>query len=165
MLSTFRTSAVIATLVAVVIIIGLLGLLIRVLMQPLLTMTRAMEDIAEGEGDLTKRLSIHSHDEFGILGKAFNRFVERIHGSIREVSSATEQVNEVALRVISASNSSMANSDEQSTVPTASPLPSTNSAPLPRKSPAMPLRPRSTPAPRACWPRKANRWLSATSPR
>nr|WP_060508487.1 methyl-accepting chemotaxis protein [Pseudomonas sp. NBRC 111124] len=114
MLSTFRTSAVIATLVAVVIIIGLLGLLIRVLMQPLHTMTRAMEDIAEGEGDLTKRLSIHSLDEFGILGKAFNRFVERIHGSIREVSSATEQVNEVALRVISASNSSMANSDEQS---------------------------------------------------
>ncbi len=113
MLSTFRTSAVIATLVAVVIIIGLLGLLIRVLMQPLHTMTRAMEDIAEGEGDLTKRLRIHNHDEFGVLGSAFNRFVERIHSSIREVSSATEQVNEVALRVISASNSSMTNSDEQ----------------------------------------------------
>ena len=113
MLSTFRTSAVIATVVAVVIIIALLGLLIRVLLQPLHTMTRAMEDIAQGEGDLTKRLKIHNHDEFGILGSAFNRFVERIHGSIREVSSATEQVNEVALRVISASNSSMANSDEQ----------------------------------------------------
>ncbi|MDH0647236.1 methyl-accepting chemotaxis protein [Pseudomonas sp. GD03858] len=114
MLSTFRTSAVIATLVAVVIIIALLGLLIRVLLQPLHTMTRAMENIAEGEGDLTRRLQIHNHDEFGILGTAFNRFVERIHGSIREVSSATEQVNEVALRVISASNSSMSNSDEQS---------------------------------------------------
>ncbi|RCL25538.1 chemotaxis protein [Pseudomonas sp. AFG_SD02_1510_Pfu_092] len=114
MLSTFRTSAVIATLVAVVIIIALLGLLIRALMQPLHTMTRAMEDIAQGEGDLTKRLRIHNHDEFGILGSAFNRFVERIHSSIREVSSATEQVNEVALRVISASNSSMTNSDEQS---------------------------------------------------
>ena len=114
MLSTFRTSAVIATLVAVVIIIALLGLLIRVLMQPLHTMTRAMSNIAEGEGDLTRRLEIHNHDEFGILGTAFNRFVERIHGSIREVSSATEQVNEVALRVISASNSSMSNSDEQS---------------------------------------------------
>nr|WP_248918885.1 methyl-accepting chemotaxis protein [Pseudomonas entomophila] len=114
MLSTFRTSAVIATLVAVVIIIALLGLLIRVLMQPLHTMTRAMANIAEGEGDLTRRLEIHNHDEFGILGTAFNRFVERIHGSIREVSSATEQVNEVALRVISASNSSMSNSDEQS---------------------------------------------------
>ena len=114
MLSKFRTSAVIVTVIAVAIIIALLGMLIRLLLQPLHTMTRAMEDIAEGEGDLTKRLAIHSHDEFGTLGNAFNRFVERIHTSIREVSSATQQVNEVALRVVSASNSSMVNSDEQS---------------------------------------------------
>ena len=112
-LSEFRTSAIIATLIAVAIIIALLGMLIRVLMQPLHVMTRAMQDIADGEGDLTRRLNIHNQDEFGTLGNAFNRFVERIHGSIREVSSATEQVNEVALRVVSASNSSMLNSDEQ----------------------------------------------------
>ena len=113
MLSEFRTSAVIATIIAVVIIIALLGMLIRVLLQPLHVMTRAMQDIADGEGDLTRRLTIQNHDEFGTLGNAFNRFVERIHTSIREVSSATEQVNEVALRVVSASNSSMVNSDEQ----------------------------------------------------
>lgn len=113
MLSKFRTSAVIATIIAVVIIIALLGMLIRVLLQPLHLMTRAMQDIADGEGDLTRRLVIQNNDEFGTLGNAFNRFVERIHTSIREVSSATEQVNEVALRVVSASNSSMVNSDEQ----------------------------------------------------
>ena len=113
MLSEFRTSAIIATLTAVALTIALLGLLIRLLMQPLHVMTRAMQDIADGEGDLTRRLNIHNQDEFGILGTAFNRFVERIHGSIREVSSATEHVNEVALRVVSASNSSMLNSDEQ----------------------------------------------------
>ncbi|MBJ2247676.1 methyl-accepting chemotaxis protein [Pseudomonas haemolytica] len=113
MLSKFRTSAVIATIIAVVIIIALLGMLIRVLLQPLHLMTKAMQDIADGEGDLTRRLVIQNNDEFGTLGNAFNRFVERIHTSIREVSSATEQVNEVALRVVSASNSSMVNSDEQ----------------------------------------------------
>ncbi|MGE7960482.1 methyl-accepting chemotaxis protein [Pseudomonas sp. NPDC089530] len=113
MLSEFRTSAIIAMLIAVAIIIGLLGMLIRVLMQPLHVMGRAMHDIAEGEGDLTKRLTIHGQDEFGTLGVSFNRFVERIHGSIREVASATGQVNEVALRVVSASNSSMFNSDQQ----------------------------------------------------
>ena len=113
MLSEFRTSAVIATIIAVAIIIALLGMLIRLLIQPLHVMTRAMEDIADGEGDLTKRLKIVNNDEFGILGTAFNRFVERIHGSIREVSSATGQVNEVALRVVAASNSSMYNSDQQ----------------------------------------------------
>jgi len=113
MLSEFRTSAVIATVIAVAIIIALLGMLIRLLIQPLHVMTRAMEDIADGEGDLTKRLTIVNNDEFGILGTAFNRFVERIHGSIREVSSATGQVNEVVLRVVAASNSSMYNSDQQ----------------------------------------------------
>ncbi|MDI3396787.1 methyl-accepting chemotaxis protein [Pseudomonas sp. V88_4] len=113
MLSEFRTSAVIATAIAVAIIIALLGMLIRILIQPLHVMTRAMEDIADGEGDLTKRLTIQNQDEFGVLGTAFNRFVERIHGSIREVSSATGQVNEVALRVVAASNSSMYNSDQQ----------------------------------------------------
>ena len=113
MLSEFRTSAVVATLIAVAIIIALLGMLIRILIQPLHVMTRAMEDIADGEGDLTKRLTIQNNDEFGVLGTAFNRFVERIHGSIREVSSATGQVNEVALRVLAASNSSMFNSDQQ----------------------------------------------------
>ncbi|CDF97244.1 methyl-accepting chemotaxis protein [Pseudomonas sp. PSB18] len=113
MLSEFRTSALIAMVIAVVFIITLLGMLIRVLMQPLLTMGRAMHDIAEGEGDLTRRLTIHGQDEFGALGTSFNRFVERIHTSIREVASATGQVNEVALRVVSASNSSMFNSDQQ----------------------------------------------------
>ncbi|WP_415845581.1 methyl-accepting chemotaxis protein [Stutzerimonas zhaodongensis] len=112
-LASFRASALAATVIAVVFILVLLGMLIRVLMRPLTDMGRAMTNIAEGEGDLTRRLTVQSQDEFGVLAAAFNRFVERIHGSIREVSSATEQVNEVAQRVLAASNSSMVNSDEQ----------------------------------------------------
>ncbi|WP_298187479.1 methyl-accepting chemotaxis protein [uncultured Pseudomonas sp.] len=113
MLSEFRASAIIATIIAVVLIMLLLSMLISVLMQPLNVMGKAMEDIAQGEGDLTKRLNIQSNDEFGRLARAFNQFVERIHSSIREVSSATSQVNEVAKLVVGASNSSMINSDEQ----------------------------------------------------
>jgi len=115
MLSDFRTSAVIATLVAIVAIIFLLGMLIRVLMQPLTDMGRAMQDIAQGEGDLTKRLAVHSRDEFGLLAEAFNRFVARIHESIREVAGTARQLHDVSQLVVNASNSSMANSDEQAT--------------------------------------------------
>ncbi|EMD99191.1 HAMP domain-containing protein [Pseudomonas stutzeri] len=112
-LASFRTTALVATVAAVAFILVLLGMLIRVLMRPLTDMGRAMANIAEGEGDLTRRLAVQSRDEFGELATAFNRFVERIHESIREVSSATLQVNEVAQRVLSASNALMANSDEQ----------------------------------------------------
>ncbi len=113
MLGEFRTSAITAMVISVVIIILLLGLLIRVLMQPLHQMGRAMRDIADGEGDLTKRLAITSQDEFGELAKSFNHFVERIHGSIREVASTAGHLGDVARRVVSASNSSMTNSDQQ----------------------------------------------------
>src|SRR5690606_35256323 len=109
-LHEFRASAVVATVVAVIATLVLLGMLIRVLMQPLLLMGTAMRDIAQGEGDLTKRLNVQSNDEFGELASSFNQFVERIHGSIREVSSATQQLNEVAKLVVNASDSSMANS-------------------------------------------------------
>ena len=81
--------------------------------RPLHVLTRVMEDISLGEGDLTRRLHVHSEDELGQLATAFNRFVERIHQSIREVSSAALGVNEGAKRVLMASNSSLRNSDEQ----------------------------------------------------
>ena len=83
--------------------------------RPLQLLTRVMEDISLGEGDLTRRLAVQSRDEIGQLATAFNRFVERIHHSIREVSSAALGVNEGAKRVLLASNSSLSNFDEQST--------------------------------------------------
>jgi methyl-accepting chemotaxis protein len=73
-----------------------------------------MEDISLGEGDLTRRLQVQSQDEIGQLATAFNRFVERIHQSIREVSSAALGVNEGARRVLEASHSSLSNFDDQS---------------------------------------------------
>ncbi|OBY60590.1 methyl-accepting chemotaxis protein [Pseudomonas sp. AU12215] len=114
MLSDFRNTAIIATVIAIVAILFLLGMLIRVLMAPLTDMGRAMQDIAQGDGDLTKRLQVASNDEFGVLANAFNRFVERIHESIREVASTARSLHDVSQLVVNASNSSMSNSDEQS---------------------------------------------------
>ncbi|MGX9045837.1 HAMP domain-containing protein, partial [Pseudomonas aeruginosa] len=68
----------------------------------------------QGEGDLTKRLKVTSNDEFGALAISFNRFVERIHESIREVDGTARPLHDVAQLVVNASNSSMATSDEQS---------------------------------------------------
>jgi len=51
-----------------------------------------LHDIAEGEGDLTKRIELTTQDEFGELAAGFNRFVEKLHGIIYEVSQNTLQV-------------------------------------------------------------------------
>ncbi|WP_130931135.1 methyl-accepting chemotaxis protein [Pseudomonas sp. Sample_24] len=82
--------------------------------RPLQLLTRVMEDISLGEGDLTRRLQVQSRDEIGQLAAAFNRFVERIHQSMREVSAAALGVNQGAQRVLEASHSSLSNFDDQS---------------------------------------------------
>lgn len=113
-LGEFRTSALIAMVVAVIVIALLLSLLISALMRPLTAMGRAMQDIAQGEGDLTRRLNIQGKDEFAELGGSFNQFVERVHASISEVSSATLLVHDLSQRVEQSSNSSILGFDEQS---------------------------------------------------
>ena len=98
---------------------ALLGLLLigyaaQRITRPLQVLTQVMEDISLGEGDLTRRLHVQSRDEIGQLATAFNRFIERIQQSMREVSSAAQGVNAGAQRVLQASNSSLENFDDQS---------------------------------------------------
>jgi methyl-accepting chemotaxis protein len=63
---------------------------------PLSRMLHMLKDIAEGEGDLTKRLATDRRDEFGDLSHWFNRFVDNIHGIISQVAGNTGQVSAAA---------------------------------------------------------------------
>jgi len=48
--------------------------------------TAGLQDIAQGEGDLTKRLLVDSTDEIGELRKWFNTFVEKIQDIVKDVA-------------------------------------------------------------------------------
>ncbi len=109
-----RNLSIVATVIAVIVTALLLGLLIQVLIRPLRDLTRAMDDIAVGEGDLTLRLPVQTCDEFGALAEAFNKFVTRIHTSIRDVANSTDELNRGTCRVLEASQLSMQQSYIQS---------------------------------------------------
>ncbi len=57
-------------------------MLSRSIVSPMSDMVIRIKDIAEGEGDLTKRVAVHSQDELGQLGQWFNTFIERLHSII-----------------------------------------------------------------------------------
>jgi methyl-accepting chemotaxis protein len=85
-------------LVSVLLLLGLLiggggGLLLaRSITRPMRVAVEAMEDISEGEGDLTRRLQVHGQDEMGQLATSFNKFIDKIQETVRQVSGATTQL-------------------------------------------------------------------------
>lgn len=89
-----------------------LGLLTWVVMRfivaPLRETTERLKDIAEGEGDLTRRLPADQKDEFGELAKWFNKFVQRIHDVVAEMAGG-------ATTLISASSDLSARASQLST--------------------------------------------------
>jgi methyl-accepting chemotaxis protein len=87
--SSFRNMAAIYMILGVIVIVGMLQLLLRYLMKPVVNLNDAIKDIAQGEGDLTRRLNVESEDEFGELSDYFNLFIEKIHDSIVQVRDTT----------------------------------------------------------------------------
>jgi len=74
--------------------------------------TLGMNDIAEGEADLTKHLTIRGKDEVSELANWFNIFLKRLNSIISEVKINAQQVAE-ATTEISTTSSQMAKGAEQ----------------------------------------------------
>ena len=87
-----------------IIVLTFLFILTRSLvMNPMLSVVKALEDISEGEGDLTARIEVLKNDEIGALACAFNVFVEKIQtlvcsiqNNIVRLTGVAEMVNGVA---------------------------------------------------------------------
>ncbi|ACK48083.1 methyl-accepting chemotaxis protein [Shewanella baltica] len=63
---------------------------------PIKNMADNLNDIAKGEGDLTKRLTVKGEDEIAQLGRSFNLFVDKLQTIIGDVANATAKVKSAA---------------------------------------------------------------------
>jgi methyl-accepting chemotaxis protein len=63
---------------------------------PIKNMADNLNDIAKGEGDLTKRLTVKGEDEIAQLGQSFNLFVDKLQTIIGDVANATAKVKSAA---------------------------------------------------------------------
>ena len=93
---SLRTTILIGALVTLLLAV-LVGLLVaRNVVGPLDALRRRMEEIADGDGDLTARVDEDRKDEFGRLGAAFNRFVAKVADTVAGIGRATGSLTEVS---------------------------------------------------------------------
>ena len=76
-----------------VLLLGCVAFLsVTLLIKPVEEVANRLEDIAQGEGDLRKRLQVKSMDEVGRLAKWFNVFMDKLQNIISAVARNTETV-------------------------------------------------------------------------
>lgn len=85
--------------------------IVRGITRPLNAMIFMLKDIAEGDGDLTKRLNDTSGTETQDLAELFNRFVSQVHTIIKEVSQHATQMNNSSEDMLSLAGSLSKTSD------------------------------------------------------
>jgi len=71
-----------------------------------------VKDIAQGDGDLTKRLEVKSGDELGELATAFNTFLDKLHQLVSDVAQNAEHVAKASEQMSATSQQITANSEE-----------------------------------------------------
>src|SRR5476649_1698461 len=74
----------------------LVSLLARSVTRPILGVARMLEDIASGEGDLTRRLHYAKQDELGQLAGWFNRFLDKLQPIIAQVKRSVQDARGTA---------------------------------------------------------------------
>jgi methyl-accepting chemotaxis protein len=119
-----RLLSVLITAIALCLGVGISIGIGRSITRPLNNLVEMLKDVAQGEGDLTKRLDYSMKDEIGEACTWFNTFIEKLHGIISQVSSHCSQMASDAERLRSTSEH-MANgtgkaADRTGTVATAS---------------------------------------------
>ncbi|MBD3239228.1 MAG: HAMP domain-containing protein [Chitinivibrionales bacterium] len=96
--------AIIVVGAAILLAAALYAVLKQVIIGPLLGISDRVQDIADGDGDLTRRVEIAEHNEIGQLAVRFNAFVERLHGMIKQVAASAVTVSDVSDGLASSSN-------------------------------------------------------------
>lgn len=83
----------VAMLALIIITIIVILVCVNKMISPIKLMADNLNDIAQGEGDLTKRLVISGKDEIAQLGESFNLFVDKLQHMIKDIGQATVEVN------------------------------------------------------------------------
>lgn len=79
---------------------------------PLARLEKAMQDVASGDGDLTKRLHAEGSDELARIGAAFNAFVGKIQSTLRVIRDTSDSVNGAAKEIASGNHDLSARTEQ-----------------------------------------------------
>jgi len=90
-------NTMLVVILAVIVAVGGLALgVTAIIVKPINGTVAMLKDIAEGEGDLTRRLPVDTRDEMGEMATWFNTFMEKLQGIIRQIAEDATTLNDAS---------------------------------------------------------------------
>ncbi len=89
-----RNFSLILGLISIIIVLIVIYFIANSIVRPIQRTTDMLKDIAQGEGDLTKRIEVYTDDEIGELSKYFNLFIEKIQNLVERVKDNADTLSE-----------------------------------------------------------------------
>lgn len=85
------------SLITAVILILIVSILIYIclnkLYQPIIALKSTIQDLAQGNGDLTQRLEVTSKDDLGQIAEGVNTFISNLQSIMLEISQSTTHIS------------------------------------------------------------------------
>ena len=88
--------AVVMAIMDILMLVLLIFIVSRWVIKPLNELKEKIADLAEGDGDLTKKIDINSKDELGQMAGYINTFIDKLHTIISNLKSSTNQAVNIA---------------------------------------------------------------------
>lgn len=105
---------IIVVAISILLTIILIYLIAKGILKEIKKLVVSMQDIAEGEGDLTQTLDESGDDEFAELAGWFNKFIRRIHALILDVKDGAVNVSAASVQISSSTEELAATASQQS---------------------------------------------------
>ncbi len=105
---------VIGLIVTAVLCCGIVFLVRIFVIKPVNKVVSGLKDIAQGEGDLTKQLDIHTQDELGELASWFNTFLGNLQKMVGDIASNSSHVGESSGKLLGIAKNLAGGAEESS---------------------------------------------------
>ena len=104
-------------LISMIAIFGILMLMKKHVIDVIRILNEKMDDLAEGEGDLTKRIEVNSNDEIGEIAKSTNLFIDKLRNIILRLRHSVSVADNVS-KTITENSEVVSNAvkDQQNTI-------------------------------------------------
>lgn len=80
------------TVVAIIVSILLFAVFLKLIISSVTALRTQLDNIAQGEGDLTQRVPVETDDDLGKLARSFNLVLENLQSMIRSIQQLTREL-------------------------------------------------------------------------